>query len=115
MVKKKILVVGGAGYVGTVIINKLLSSKYEVTCVDNLVYKNIQSLKSFNYKKNFKFYKLDAGDLKIRKILSKVDFIVYLAGLVGDPITKKFPKASLMANETYFYFCINLFKLWTKK
>ena len=99
MLKKKILVVGGAGYVGTAIINKLLSSKYEVTCVDNLVYKNIQSLKSFNYKKNFKFYKLDAGDLKIQKILPKVDFIIYLAGLVGDPITKKFPKASFIANE----------------
>lgn len=110
MNKKKVLVVGGAGYVGTVIINKLLKNNYEVNCVDSLIYKNISSLKSFKIEKNFKFYKLDAGDKKIKKIISQVDFIIYLAGLVGDPVTKKYPKKSLRNNETvikkFVKFCL---------
>ena len=56
MIKKKILVVGGAGYVGSVIIDGLLKNNYEVICVDNLIFKNRNSIKSFKDKKNFKFY-----------------------------------------------------------
>ena len=108
MLKKTILVVGGAGYVGSVIIDQLLKKNYNVICVDKLIYKNKNSIK--NFKKNFKFYKLDAISLKLKKIISKSDFIVYLAGLVGDPITKKYPKTSLINNEhtikKFIKFCV---------
>ena len=111
---KKVLVVGGAGYVGTVIIDKLLRNNFEVTCIDNLTYKNIKPPKFLKYKKKFKFLKIDAGNSKIQKIISKFDFIIYLAGLVGDPITKKYPKLSIINNENvikkFVNFCLKLNK-----
>ena len=44
---KKVLVVGGAGYVGSVVIDKLLKNNFDVTCIDNLIYKNIKPPKIF--------------------------------------------------------------------
>ena len=108
--KNKILVVGGAGYVGTVIISELLKKDLKVICVDNLIYKNFNTLKYFKKNKNFKFFKLSADNIGIKKIIREVDFIIYLAGLVGDPITKKYPVVSQINNEVvikkFVNFCL---------
>ena len=48
----KILVTGGAGYIGSVLIPKLLTDGYEVTCVDNLMYEPT-SLMMATIHKNF--------------------------------------------------------------
>ena len=77
--KKKILVVGGAGYVGGVIVDLLLSKKkYNVTVFDNLLYED-------SYRKNCNFINGDIRDKKFYKLsLNKYDIIVWLAALVGD-------------------------------
>ena len=77
--KKKILVVGGAGYVGGVIVDLLLSRKrYSVTVFDNLLYED-------SYRKNCNFISGDIRDKKFYKLsLNKYDIIVWLAALVGD-------------------------------
>ena len=77
--KKKILVVGGAGYVGGVIVDLLLSKKkYNVTVFDNLLYED-------SYRKNCNFISGDIRDKKFYKLsLNKYDIIVWLAALVGD-------------------------------
>mgnify|MGYP001260133350 FL=1 len=77
--KKKILVVGGAGYVGGVIVDLLLSRKnYDVTVFDNLLYED-------SYRKNCKFISGDIRDKNFyKKSLNKYDVIVWLAALVGD-------------------------------
>ncbi len=77
--KKKILVVGGAGYVGGVIVDLLLSRKnYDVSVFDNLLYED-------SYRKNCKFISGDIRDKKFyKKSLNKYDVIVWLAALVGD-------------------------------
>ena len=67
--KKKILVVGGAGYVGGVIVDLLLlKKKYEVTVFDNLLYEN-------SYRKDCNFI---YGDIRDKKFytsnLNKYDF-----------------------------------------
>lgn len=76
---KKILVVGGAGYVGGIIVDLLLKNKkYDVTVYDNLLYEN-------SFRKNCKFI---YGDIRNRiffkKNCNKYDFIIWLAALVGD-------------------------------
>jgi len=75
----KILVVGGAGYVGGVIVDLLLAKKnYEVTVYDNLLYED-------SYRKDCKFINGDIRDKKFYKNnLNKYDVIVWLAALVGD-------------------------------
>ena len=98
MIKKKsLLLVGGAGYIGTVITKCFLKKGYRITCLDNLIYNQPTFL---NSKKNN--YKLILKDLRqtgrLKKILKKEENIVILAGLVGDPITKKYPKLSQSIN-----------------
>ena len=77
--KKKILIVGGAGYVGGVIVDLLLKNKnYEVTVFDNLLYED-------SYRKNCNFINGDIRDNNFyRPKLNKYDVIVWLAALVGD-------------------------------
>ena len=77
--KKKILIVGGAGYVGGVIVDILLSKKkYDVTVFDNLLYED-------SYRKDCKFIFGDIRDDKFYKSsLNNYDTIIWLAALVGD-------------------------------
>ena len=97
--KTKILLVGGAGYIGTVITKFFLKRNFKVTCLDNLIYKNKFCLNEFISNQNYEFV---FGDLRNEKILKPLinnhDIIIILAGLVGDPITKKYPEVAQQIN-----------------
>ena len=96
----KILLIGGAGYIGAVTIRHLLDKKYNVTCLDNLIYDNSYSLNEFEKNREFNFIFGDLrNDLLMNELLSKCDAVVILAGLVGDPITKKYPEISEQINN----------------
>ena len=72
-----ILVVGGAGYVGGGIVDKL-SKDHEVTVYDSLIYET-------SYRKKVNFILGDIRDSsKLNSILSDFDVVVWLAALVGD-------------------------------
>ena len=90
---KKIILVGGAGYIGTVLTKHLLEKEYKVICIDNLIYKQDECIKQFVKNKNFEFVNID---IRKKDVLGKYFFdahsVVLLAGLVGDPITKKYPE-----------------------
>ena len=103
---KKILLVGGAGYIGTVLTDYFLKKGYKIKCLDALIYPKQEVPNKFLKNKNYEFIHGDIRDLiSIKKSLKKVDNIVILAGLVGDPITKKYPKQS----EDINYFGIKNF------
>ncbi|MDA9626926.1 SDR family oxidoreductase, partial [Candidatus Pelagibacter sp.] len=75
---KKVLVVGGAGYVGGVIVDLLIKKKYDVTVYDNLLYEE-------SFRKDCKFIFGDIRDTNFyRSKLNNFDCIVWLAALVGD-------------------------------
>ena len=82
---KKILVTGGAGYIGTSLIPKLLEEGHEVTVFDNLMYGGNQLL-SFFRNKNFNFIR---GDITIKNQLKDAvkdkDIVIHLAAIVGFP------------------------------
>ena len=59
---KKVLITGGAGYLGSVLTEVLLNKGYQVTVIDNLLYKQT-SLVSFSHNKNFKFIFGDVRDV----------------------------------------------------
>jgi|TARA_R110002020_G_scaffold332719_1_gene548119 nucleoside-diphosphate-sugar epimerase len=76
---KKILVVGGAGYIGGLTTDTLIRNGHDVTIYDNLLYEN-------RYLKNIKFINGDIRDtVKLAKVSAHFDVIVLMAALVGDP------------------------------
>ena len=101
--KKKIILLGGAGYIGRVLTDFFLKKNFSVVSIDNLIY----SQKKPPKKKNFKFFNLNINNKRISKLIKKGDTIILLAGLVGDPITKKYPKKSKKINEKYLSLCID--------
>ena len=54
MKSKRVLITGGAGYLGSILVGSLLDKKYKVTVIDNLTYKQ-RSLTSYCYNKDFTF------------------------------------------------------------
>lgn len=86
---KKILITGGAGYVGTTLIPLLLEREYEVTVIDSLIFNNGDRMIPFLSNKNFKFVKGDVRNLNLLKDLVKnKDIIIHLAAYVGFPICR---------------------------
>lgn len=107
---KNILLIGGAGYVGTVISSHFLKLGYKVTVLDNFVYGNQASIQAFIGDTNYRFIK---GDLSKRSDLEKASVnitdVVILGGLVGDPITKSYPEESNLINSVGIKNCIDFF------
>lgn len=96
--KKNILVTGGAGYVGSVLVDKLLSSGYRVTVFDNLSMGGHGLLHNLS-NENLKFIKGDIRDFEaVKKASIDIDFIVHLAAIVGYPACRKDPKMSRAVN-----------------
>ncbi len=114
--KQKILLIGGAGYLGRVISEEFLKKKYFVRVLDNCIYHNMEN-KFILKNSNFKFIYGDKSDLKtLNKAIEDVDNVVILSGLVGDPITKKYPKLSKKTNIDKTKKCLkNISKFKIKK
>jgi len=99
LVNNKVLIVGGAGYIGSVLTRYLLDKGHNVTVLDALLYNNYFGIKSLKKNKNFGFIKGDFNNnFLLEKSLENVKNVVFLAGLVGDPISKKYPKRSRLIN-----------------
>jgi len=107
---KNVLLIGGAGYVGTVLTSHFLKKGYNVTVLDVFVYDHQFSINPYFGDPNYSFIYGDFGDEEKLALASKnIDFVVMLGGLVGDPITKKYPEESKIINETNIEKCIDFF------
>ena len=95
---KKILITGGAGYIGSKLVTKLLDLNFRVTVVDVLKFSS-KSLNHLFNKENFTFIKGDVRNKKLMKnLIKKNEFIIPLAALVGAPLCEKNKKEAISVN-----------------
>jgi len=95
---KKVLITGGAGYLGSVLTEVLLSKGYFVTVVDNLIYKQI-SVAPFTFNPNFDFILGDVtNESFLKSLVEKHDVIIPLAAIVGMPACKAQPELTVKVN-----------------
>lgn len=87
--KQKILLTGGAGYLGSILVPHLLSQGYPVTVLDNFLYRQ-SSLLECCANPTFRVIRGDCREeALIRKLLPQHDCIIPLAALVGAPLCEQ--------------------------
>lgn len=95
---KKVLITGGAGYLGSTLAEYLLINGYEVTVFDNLMYKQLSVLHLFKRDK-FKFIKGDVRQtVKLQRLVSEHNIIIPLAAIVGMPACRDNPQLAIDVN-----------------
>jgi nucleoside-diphosphate-sugar epimerase len=103
----KVLVTGGAGYIGSVLVRQLLNKGFSVRVLDSLKFGG-EALYDVMLNSNFEFIRGDIRNEKdVSAALKGIDAIAHLAAIVGDPACKKF---SDEANETNWSASIKLFE-----
>ena len=105
---KEILIIGGAGYIGTVLSEQFLDAGYQVRSLDLFLYKNNHCVLPYLGREGYESMYGDFCDaIVLKNALEGITDVVLLAGLVGDPISKKFPEASQAINDVGIKNCID--------
>jgi nucleoside-diphosphate-sugar epimerase len=96
---RRVLVIGGAGYVGSVLVARLLDAGAHVNVLDQLVYDNGFSLQHLLDDPRLTLMRGDLRDTRaVAKAAVGCDSVALLAALVGDPICKKYPELARQVN-----------------
>jgi nucleoside-diphosphate-sugar epimerase len=94
----KVLITGGAGYLGSNLTRHLLEAGYTVTVLDNLMYDQVTLLHLFSNPK----FQFELGDVRDKKLLQELvglnDVIIPLAAIVGMPACKANPELTVAVN-----------------
>jgi len=95
---EKVLITGGAGYIGCVLAEHLLEKGYHVTVLDNLYYGQ-NTLVPLAKHEGFEFV---FGDVRnedlLRELIPKFDVLIPLAAIVGAPACKHKPHDAQTVN-----------------
>ena len=104
----KILVTGGAGYLGSTMVPDLLNAGHKVTVLDNFMFKQT-SLNHVCYHPNFDVVK---GDIRIKSVMEPLikdaDIVIPLAALVGAPLCNLDPVGATTINHDAITLMIKL-------
>lgn len=95
---ERVLITGGAGYLGSTLTEYLLGKGYQVTVLDNLLYNQLSLLHLFK-NVNFTFLSGDVRDIELlTKLVKEHDVIIPLAAIVGMPACKANPDLTIEVN-----------------
>jgi len=96
---KKILITGGAGFIGSHLAEKLLQRGEEVFVIDNLSTGSLKNILHLKRNKNFHFTKGSVLDRKrMERLIKKVNQIYHLAASVGVKTVMEKPLESFLNN-----------------
>jgi len=85
----KILITGGAGYLGSVLVPELLKQGHQVSVLDNFMFKQ-NSLAECCHQAGFEVFRGDARDKNLMsKLIKDKDLVIPLAALVGAPLCNR--------------------------
>jgi len=94
-----ILVTGGAGYVGSILVEELLAHGHRVRVLDSLAHGSIPSLLQVWGREDFDFQRGDVRDEAARsKAIADVQAVIHLAAIVGDPACRREPDLAREVN-----------------
>ena len=89
----KVLLTGGAGFIGSHIAERLLAGGHSVVVLDNLYAGKMQNLKRCSDDPNFRFIKGDIRDKKaVDAAIAGIDAVIHQAALTSVPLSIKNPK-----------------------
>lgn len=104
----KILITGGAGYIGSVITNLALQNGHDVVAVDHIWFNEQIPLIHLSNPR----YTFIKGDIRNKDVVASaikgIDFVIHTAAVVGDPASKLFPEDTKSINEDASYQLIDL-------
>ena len=96
---ERILVVGGAGYLGSALVPMLLDRGYSVRVLDSLLFGK-ESLKSVENHLKFEMIQGDVRDIQaVVQTMKGCDAVIHLAAIVGDPACEENPELAAEINR----------------
>jgi len=96
---KKVLVTGGAGFIGSHLVDRLVAEGFEVTVLDNLSTGRIENINHLLENEKFRFIEGDVRDKKnVEEALEGVDAIYHLAAVTSVPFSIEHPKVTFEVN-----------------
>ncbi len=108
MEKERVLITGGAGYLGSILVPALLADGYNVTVLDNFYYRQ-NSLLECCANKDFNIIWGDCrNEDLLKKLLPEADIIIPLAAMVGVPVSNRDRIATTTVNLGAIKSIINL-------
>ncbi len=96
--KERVLVIGGAGFLGTILVDKLLENRYPVRILDSFIYGK-KSVKKFESDKSVEIIEGDIRNIEtVNHSMDNIGSVIHLAAVVGDPAGAKRPEQTIETN-----------------
>jgi dTDP-glucose 4,6-dehydratase len=104
----EVLVAGGAGFIGSHIVDRLIAASAKVTVIDNLYTGQLENIKQHKKNRNLRFVKGDICNLRlVKETVNGMDFVINAAAVVSVPRSIEDP---LLVNEVNVKGTLNLLK-----
>jgi UDP-glucose 4-epimerase len=104
----KVLITGGAGFIGSHLVDRLVNEGFSVTVIDNLDTGNLEKIAPHQGKREFRFIKGDIRDSNlIKEALKDIDAVFHEAALASVTVSVENP---ILANDINVTGTLNLLK-----
>jgi UDP-glucose 4-epimerase len=95
----KILVTGGAGFIGSHVVDRLVDEGHEVRVLDNLSAGKLSNIQGHFSSNSIDFVRADIRDLsKVKESLTGISYVIHLAALVSVPLSLENPSLTFYIN-----------------